>query len=373
MPIKAADIKRLLTEPGKHPDGGGLYLFVRPSGKGSWVVQYRFAGKTHWAVLGPEALLTLAEARQKHRAIQLAVFNKTDPRGKVIPEPAKATGKTFTEALAIYLAAKAPNWAASNRDRNLRRHAMLFEKIPDFAALRLSAIDQDAKNLALSIWNGKARDRRNVSEYIEAVIKYAKTGKLRIIGPAVEGKHHAEMPYASVPAFYRQLPDTVEANALRFLILTGARTDEVVGAKTKGKWTKQPANWGEIEGSTWVVPANRMKGKRTHHVPLSPQMVALIGPRQADDVPLFKLTDVANGVRYALRETEKIATVHGFRTSFSNWGIENTNAGPDLIDMCISHLTRDKVREAYQRSPQLEQRRAIFEQWSDFVAPAPVI
>jgi integrase len=60
-------------------------------------------------------------------------------------------------------------------------------------------------------------------------------------------------------------------------------------------------------------------------------------------------------------------TVHGMRSSFSDWVIETTNYGPDLADMCIAHLTKTKVRAAYQRSPQLEKRRDIFQEWSNFV------
>jgi hypothetical protein len=150
--------------------------------------------------------------------------------------------------------------------------------------------------------------------------------------------------------------------------LTGARTDEVIGTRKAGEWTKLPATWGEIKGDVWVIDGSRMKGKKTHHVPLSPQMVALLGERRADNVPLFKTTSV-NALLKTLRKTEAKNTVHGFRTSFSNWVIETTNYGETLADMCIAHLTNSKVRAAYQRSPQLEKRYAIFQEWSEFVAP----
>jgi hypothetical protein len=92
MSVKAAEISKLLSIPGKHADGAGLYLFVRKSA--SWVAQYRFAGKTYWATIGPVALVSLADARKKHLELRLAVFNGVDPRG-----PAQAAGPTFAEAL----------------------------------------------------------------------------------------------------------------------------------------------------------------------------------------------------------------------------------------------------------------------------------
>jgi integrase len=187
------------------------------------------------------------------------------------------------------------------------------------------------------------------------------------------------MPYAKVPAFYAGLAqlNNDDARALRFTILSGARTDEVIGAEYGGKITKAPATWGEIRDvpdasgghglPTWVIDGSRMKGKRTHHVPLTDQMLDMLGPRRADDVPLFEASG-SNALLSTLKANGGNGfTVHGFRSSFSDWVIEQTSHGADLADMCIAHLTRGKVRRAYQRSPQLEKRRLILKEWSDFV------
>ena len=107
------------------------------------------------------------------------------------------------------------------------------------------------------------------------------------------------MPWRDVPAFYKRLTklNSDDGRALRFTILTGARTDEVIGAEYaeyKGEITKHPATWGEIEDVdgvvTWIIPKERMKGKRTHHVPLSPAAVTLLGKRRADNIPLFDVS-----------------------------------------------------------------------------------
>ena len=118
---------------------------------------------------------------------------------------------------------------------------------------------------------------------------------------------------------------------------------------------------------TWVIPKERMKGKRTHHVPLSAQAVALLGRRRADDQPLFDVSS-QNALLGTLKANGGNGyTVHGFRSSFSDWVIDQTSYGADLADMCIAHLTRGKIRAAYQRSPQLEKRREIMITWSAFV------
>ena len=182
------------------------------------------------------------------------------------------------------------------------------------------------------------------------------------------------MPFARVPAFYAALGalGTVDAHALQWTILTGARTDEVIGSKKKGgAWKKPPATWGEItdiDGNpTWIIDGSRMKNTNTHRVPLSAAALALLGKRQADNVPLFKVSSAD-----ALLDTLKANggngfTVHGFRASFQEWILATTDYGADLADMCIAHDTRGNVRKAYQRSDRLEQRRPILQEWSDYL------
>jgi integrase len=177
------------------------------------------------------------------------------------------------------------------------------------------------------------------------------------------------MPYAQVPAFYAKLAalDTVESRALRFVILSGARTDEIIGAKHKA-----PATWGEISEvdglPTWIIDGSRMKGKKEHRVPLSPVMVALLGKRRADDIPLFEVSGGADVLLNTLRANDGNGfTVHGFRNTISEWIVETTEYDAELADMCIAHETKSKVRKAYQRGDLLERRRPILQRWSDFV------
>ncbi len=244
-------------------------------------------------------------------------------------------------------------------------------------ALPIRAIDQDAKNKALATWDGQTKKRRDVGFYIEAIIRYAETGKLRV--PVVgddDVEHHEAMPYRDVPAFYVRLAalGNDDARALQWTILSGARTDEVIGAEYAGKITKPPATWSEIadvDGQpTWIIPGGidgRMKGKKTHRVPLTPLMVALLGERRADNAPLFEVSSL-NALRDTLKATAggNGFTVHGFRSSLEDWGAETTNFPRDLVKLCTAHDKRTKTDRAYQRSDLLEKRREVMQAWSDF-------
>ncbi|MGY2983800.1 tyrosine-type recombinase/integrase [Bradyrhizobium sp. USDA 4508] len=379
----------LLREPGRHCDGGGLYLEVAAPGQASWMYRY----KNGWRSIGSANGFSIREAREIAAKLWQAARRGEDPFALLAtlraPKAAeKPLGKLFSEALAEYLAAKSPHWSPSNRARELRRYEFLFEQIPDFTALRLPKIDQAAKNKALAKWNEQPKARRDVGFYIEAILRYAETGKLRIVGGQPKAKHHEAMPYADVPAFFTKLSGlgTINARALQFLIMTGARTDEVIGRKEKRVWRKARPTWREIEEAngeaTWVIPGREigdggdyrgMKGRKDHSVPLSPAALALLGERQADDVPLFVTTGGQNALLNTLRETNgEDATVHGFRSSISDWGIEH-GYSRDLIDMCIAHgedrdgWTDPKTRRAYQRSELLKLRREIMLGWSDYV------
>src|ERR1700688_2426933 len=148
----------LVREPGRHCDGGGLYLEVAAPGQASWM----FRHKNGWRSVGSANGYSIREARAKAAVLWQAARRGEDPfallatlRAPKIPATQeKPKGKLFAMALAEYLAAKSPHWAASNRARETRRYEYLFGQIPDFVALRLPAIDQAAKNGALATWNG---------------------------------------------------------------------------------------------------------------------------------------------------------------------------------------------------------------------------
>jgi integrase len=364
------ELARLMRTKGKHSDGGGLYLQVASPGQASWVWRH----KERWRSIGPASVYKIDEAREAARRLRKAVKEGRDPFLMLTAGRARPAGESFAEWLVKYLDKKQAQWSPSNRERERRDHERTFGQIPEFAALPMSAIDQSAKNDALEKLGKSAR--RKAKSWIEAVIRYAKTGVINQRGPGDdEVEHHEAMPYRDVPTFYKGISalDSDDARALRFTILTGARTDEVTGAKKGGKWQKLPATWAEIADvdglPTWIIPKTRMKGRKMHRVPLTPEVVALLGERRADDVPLFEVSS-ANAMLNRLKTNGGNGyTVHGFRTSFTEYVAAETDFPDDLADRCIAHERRGKVRRAYQRDDLLPKRRLIMEAWSSYCSP----
>lgn len=356
--------KKYLKTAGTYADGKGLYLRVRAPGQGSWTVKFGVKEKS----LGPFDLISADEARAQHHAMRIEKKAGRDPFQMLRADRAeKPAGKTFAEALTEYLKIKEPTWKASSRARERRDHERTFAQIPDFTALLVKDIDQAAKSNALAKLGSSAR--RKAKSWIGAVIRFAETGEIRERGGSDEVEHHPAMPWAQVPGFYTRLSEvgTVDARALQWTILTGARTDEVIGGEAKA-----PATWSEIKDidglPTWVIGADRMKATKVHRVPLSPQMVALLGERRADDVPLFKVRN-SNAMLNVLRKNDGDEfTVHGFRSSFEDWAAETTDFPRDLVKLCTAHDKRTKVDKAYQRSDLLKKRREIMQAWSDYVS-----
>jgi integrase len=177
-------------------------------------------------------------------------------------------------------------------------------------------------------------------------------------------EHHAALPYAEMAEFMAELRrhEGVAARALEFAILTAARTGEVL----KARWAE--INRGE---NLWIVPAERMKGGKEHRVPLSDAAMAII-----DQMAAIQWGDfVFPGVRSGDRPLSKTAlskqmdrmrrgvTVHGFRSTFSDWATEATNFPSEVREMALAHAVGNKVEAAYRRGDLFEKRRQLAEAW----------
>jgi integrase len=184
--------------------------------------------------------------------------------------------------------------------------------------------------------------------------------------------HFAAMPYPKLPAFMRQLSetDTMGRLALRFTILTAARSGEVRGA-----------TWEEIDTAQglWTVPAERMKAGREHVVPLSDEALSVLSVVQKlrsglTNAPIFHglrgkpLSDMT--MTKVLRDMgyPKI-TVHGFRSTFRDWAAEQTDTPGDVVEAALAHTTRNRVEAAYRRTNYLEKRKALMEAWCRYCLP----
>jgi integrase len=191
------------------------------------------------------------------------------------------------------------------------------------------------------------------------VMKYLLGGEKRRV------EHHAAMAYAELPKFVAELrsQQSTMAEALEFTILTAARTGEVFGAP-----------WSEIDlkSSAWTIPAERMKSRRSHRVPLSKRAVEILAalPRRGDLV--FGRADGAargsRGMLDTLRDMRPGTTVHGFRSSFRDWAAERTAFPNHVIEMALAHAIPNAVEAAYRRGDLFEKRRRLMDDWARFLA-----
>jgi integrase len=182
--------------------------------------------------------------------------------------------------------------------------------------------------------------------------------------------HHAAMPYADVPAFVAKLRGATGSvvKALEFLILTAARSVEVIGA-----------TWDEIDldAKRWTVPGERMKMGKPHDVPLSDAAVELLReqlatrrPKQAHVFPGLRpgkpLSDPALAKRMG-RMGADAYTVHGFRSAFRNWA-GDSGVDFEIAEACLAHADGNSVTRAYLRSSMVARRRKVMSDWAAFLA-----
>ncbi|MCJ2137442.1 integrase arm-type DNA-binding domain-containing protein [Methylobacterium sp. J-026] len=371
---------RALKSPGRYADGHGLYLVVDPSGAKRWLLRIVVQGHRRDIGLGGAGLVSLAEAREKALTYRKTARDGGDPLAE--RAKARATIPTFAEAAELVHAEHKATWKnpkhAAQWITTLRTYAN-----PHLGAKRVDLIETPDVLRALSpIWLTKGETARRVRQRIGTVLDWAKAAGHRSGDNPVDGVvkglpkqsehqgHHAAQPYAEVPAFVARLramsgQGEVGRIAFEFLILTAARTSEVLGA-----------NWSEINKAEalWTVPAARMKAGREHRVPLSERArevlararelgggSALVFPGRAGDRPLSNMVFLM-----ALRRMGASITAHGFRSSFRDWAAEATNLPREVAEMALAHTIENRVEAAYRRGDLLEKRRELMELWGSF-------
>jgi integrase len=184
-------------------------------------------------------------------------------------------------------------------------------------------------------------------------------------------KHHAALPYADLPTFLSALRqhDGVGARALEFAILTAAQLGEVVGAQRSEL---------DLDAAMWTIPANRMKGNKEHRIPLSPAAIALLKalPTESGNPNLFIGARGDRTSQAAVTVLPKRlgydVTVHGFRSTFSDFAHERTAFSNHVIELSLAHAIGNEVEKAYRRGDLLDKRRKLMEAWATF-ATSPAV
>lgn len=370
--------------PGRHGDGGGLYLVVDPSGARRWIVRVTVKGqrnkqggrlRTDFG-LGGADVVTLAQARDRALEYRRMARQGLNPRHN-----ARQSVPTFAEVAEQVHIERLPTWKNAKHGQQwintLRKYA--FSKI---GRMPVDAIGQPEVLMCLSpIWTEKHETARRLAQRMKVVLDVARSkgfrdGENPVIAirdgkvlPQVKAKpvHHKAMRWQDVPGFYAQLTDrnAMAAKALMFTCLTGSRTGEVLGMR-----------WDEVDvdARLWTCPAQRMKTGEDHRVPLTDEMLSIVGPLRAmQSEYVFEgqkrhkpLSNMAMLMLLRQMGVEGV-TVHGFRSTFRDWAAEVANAPREVAEMSLSHRIGSRVEQAYARSDLLEKRRTLLENWSNFV------
>jgi integrase len=397
-----------LKSPGMYPDGGGLYLRVTPEGTKNWVFRFMLNGRPRWMGLGPIALYGLQEARGKALDARRLRHEGVDPidtrradRLRDRLEAAKAM--TFKQCAEAYIASHRAGW------RNAKHAAQWDTTLATYVAPIIGALPVQAIDTALvmkvleqavggapsqakaSLWTARPETAKRLRGRIEVILDWAKVRGYRdgenparwrghldkLLPPRSKVRkveHHAALPYAKLPGFIGDLraQEGVAARALEFAILTAARTGETIGAK-----------WPELNlaEKIWIIPAERMKARKEHRVPLSTRALTILKEmdalrRQSDQAAAPEefvfpggklgkpLSDTA--MDRLLRRMNRDITVHGFRSSFRDWAAERTSFPSEVVEMALAHAVGSKVEAAYRRGDLFEKRRQLMEAWERF-------
>lgn len=376
-----------LSKPGRHADGGGLYLSIGPGEARRWVFLYRWRGRLKEMGLGGLTSVGLAKARQRAAEARELIADGIDP---LEAKKAAQAVPTFGNLADAFVSDLGPQW---RNEKHRAQWKTTLEK--DAAPLRPLAVDKidtaDVLDVLKPIWAVKPETASRLRGRIERVLDAAKAkgfrtgenparwrGHLDHLLPKrakLTRGHHAALPYTDVAAFVAELRerDGMSALALEFAILTAARSGEVRGAT----WAEM-----DLEAAVWTVPAERMKAAREHRVPLPPRAVAilekvklladpggLVFPSAKPGTPLSDAAFAALLKR--MGKATGAITPHGFRSSFRDWAWEVSAFPRDLAETALAHVVGDETERAYRRGDALARRREMMEAWARYCDSEP--
>ncbi|WP_247869542.1 site-specific integrase [Herbaspirillum sp. ST 5-3] len=388
---------------GYHADGDGLYLQVSATGAKSWILRFMLNKRAREMGIGAYPLYSLSEARERAKKYRQLVKDGIDPIEHRKAEREKnlmatAQRRTFEECAHEYQKLHASGWKnakhASQWVNTLATYAF-----PEFGKKDISDVSKaDVLRALEPIWATKPETASRVRQRIRAVLDWAAARDYRRghdphiwdqISQSLpktkdikKSKHFAACPYTGI---YDALTSIKNSNAgetvkhaFEFIILAAARSGEVRGAQ-----------WAEIdfEEKKWTIPAERMKAKREHRVPLSPRAIEILKAQQQvtgknasglifasdKDKPYSDMT-----FTMALRRLGHEFTVHGFRSTFRDWAAEQTAFPREVCEAALAHVSaKDATEAAYFRSDLFEKRRQLMEAWATYCAtekkPAEVV
>lgn len=385
--MKLTDAKlRTLSEPGKHFDGGGLYLELTAAGGRYWRLKYRIAGKEKRLALGVYPTVGLKDAREQASQARQAIQSGDDPSELRKTAKAKAVHEavnTFRAVAGEWMEHQAARWTPETRERI--RASLEADILKTMGARPLASIKPLEVMTAIKAIEarGAGDQAGRVLQRVKAIFRWAVIHRRLDSNPMLdlvqseilkprEVQHRAALDAKELPAFLAQLdaydgdPHTI--HALRLLMLTATRPGEVRGAR-----------WSEVDmdAAMWTIPAERMKMRSEHRVPLSRQSLELLQSMQtlsggrelifpSPYYPSKPLSENTFNSAMARMGYKSLATAHGFRALFSTVANE-TGWRADVIERQLAHKERNEVRAAYHRSTYMAERTKLLQWWADYL------
>lgn len=390
------DTKARNMKPDDKPiaHGGITGLALHPSGtkgRGKWVLRYvsPVTGKRRNAGLGTYPDVGIADAGKLGQEMRDLIAQGKDPLEKTALTENKPQIPTFEDAAKQVHANLLPGW------KNQKHGKQWISTLEQYVFSTIGSMTLDSilpANIAevlQPIWLDIPETASRVKQRIHTVMAwgwahgYCSSNPVDVVGhilpqqpsKSVRTEHQPAMPWRELPQFVQNIVRSsqrynVTRLALEFLILTACRSGEVRGLK-----------WSELDlhKLIWTIPAERMKAKQPHRVPLSPRCVQILNEVKGfhDDLvfpssrDLVELSDMAftsflRRVNAPSSTPNRVATAHGFRSSFRDWCSELGYAR-DLAERALAHTVQNKVEAAYHRTDLLEQRRKMMLEWSSFI------
>ncbi|MGA8277630.1 MAG: tyrosine-type recombinase/integrase [Rhodanobacteraceae bacterium] len=384
MPLTDVKVRNLRPRPALYrvADSNGLCVEIRPTGSKLWRYRYRHNGKATMLPLGEYPLVNLAAARRSRddaRALLVRGTNPAEARRAAKRARLLSAENTFAAIAGEWIAKQSAKWTPHHAADVLR--SLEQEAFPAFGSRPIAEIEPPEVLACLKTIEkrGALEVAHRTAQRISAVCRYAvQTGRakhnpaadLRGVIATRKVKHMTVMPREEMPAFLEKLekydgrPET--AQALRLLMLTFVRTSELIGAR-----------WEEIDfdKAEWRIPAERMKMREEHVVPLSGQAIQalrelhlitgatplLFPSRSNAHKPMSNNTMLFALYRMGYHSR---ATGHGFR-ALASTTLNEHGWSPDVIERQLAHGERNKVRAAYNRAQYLSERCKMMQAWAD--------
>jgi len=394
MRLTKRDIERA-TKRRKYSDGRGLFLSVSKNGRKTWAFCYTFNGRAREMGLGSIDFMSIDDARDEAVRLRKLVRSGVDPlaerrvESKIVARK-KRTDCTFKKVAERLIERKRHEWSANGKSEqswrgSLEHHA--FPKIGDMDVAEVGT--EELRDLLHDLILTRTVTARRLRQRIEEILDFAAAEGLRPdSNPARKGKldhllpnpakiqkskNHDALPYAQLPALVADLRNEAgtAARALEFLILTAARTTEVI-----------EATWDEfdLEAGIWTIPAARMKAGREHRVPLTEPALQLLRTAVREETnpyvfisPMLKDKGLSNmamtNVLKRMKRKEGV-TVHGFRSTFRDWAAAETDHPREVAELALAHTVAEGAEAAYWRNDLFKKRIGLMIDWAGYCASA---